>query len=106
MHCFTGSKNFAHKLIDLDCYFSASGIVTFKNSRELNDVFISIPNERILLETDSPYLSPEPKRGKVNEPSHIVHTLKHISKIKNETENKIAQITSKNFSKLFNVTLL
>ena len=106
MHCFTGSKNFAHKLMDLDCYFSASGIITFKKSKELNDVFISIPNDKILIETDSPYLSPEPNRGKVNEPSQIIYTLKHISKIKNETEENIALVTSNNFSRLFNVSIL
>ena len=105
MHCFTGSKEFAHKLLDIGCYFSASGIVTFKNSQELNEVFKSIPKEKILLETDSPYLSPEPNRGKVNEPSHIVHTLKHISKIKNETEENIASTTSNNFFKLFNINI-
>mgnify|MGYP002039700355 CR=1 FL=1 len=105
MHCFTGSKEFSHKLLDIGCYFSASGIVTFKKSQELNEVFKSIPKNKILLETDSPYLSPEPKRGKVNEPSHIIHTLKHISKIKNETEENIALATSNNFFKLFNIKI-
>ena len=61
--------------------------------------------KKIMLETDSPYLSPEPKRGKVNEPSHIIHTLKHISKIKNETEENIALATSNNFFKLFNIKI-
>ena len=103
MHCFTGSKEFAHKLLDLGCYFSASGIVTFKKSNELSDVFKSIPNDKILLETDSPYLSPEPLRGKINEPSHIIHTLKHIAKIKNDTESNISSITTSNFFKLFDM---
>ncbi len=105
MHCFTGSKEFAHKLLDIGCYFSASGIITFKNSQTLNEVFKSIPKNKILIETDSPYLSPEPNRGKVNEPSYILHTLKHISKIKNETEDNIALITSNNFFKLFNIKI-
>ena len=105
MHCFTGSKEFAKKLMNLDCYFSASGIVTFKKSKELNEVFMYIPKSKILLETDSPYLSPEPNRGKVNEPSQIIYTLKHISKIKNESEENMARMTSNNFSKLFNVTI-
>tara|TARA_Y100000590_G_scaffold452296_1_gene595222 strand:- start:127 stop:909 length:783 start_codon:yes stop_codon:yes gene_type:complete len=105
MHCFTGTKEFSHKLLDIGCYFSASGIITFKNSQELNEVFRSIPNNKILIETDSPYLSPEPNRGKVNEPSYIVHTLKHISKLKNETEENIALITSNNFFKLFNIKI-
>ena len=105
LHCFSGSKDFAHKLLNLDCFFSASGIVTFKKSYELNEVFKSIPKNKILLETDSPYLSPEPKRGKGNEPSHIVHILKHISKIRNETEQSIAASTSKNFFNLFNISI-
>ena len=103
MHCFTGSKDFAHKLLDIGCYFSASGIITFKKSKYLNDVFKSIPNNKILIETDSPYLSPEPIRGKVNDPSHIVYTLKHISKLKDESEENIASITSNNFFKLLNL---
>ena len=91
MHCFTGSKEFAHNLIDIDCYFSASGVITFKKSKELAETFKSIPNDKILVETDSPYLSPEPLRGKLNEPSHLVHTLKFIAKIKNQTEKEEPQ---------------
>ena len=103
MHCFTGSKEFAYKLLDLGCYFSASGIVTFKNSNNLKDVFKSLPSNRILLETDSPYLSPEPVRGKTNEPSNLVHTLKFISNIRNQSENELAENTTKNFFRLFNL---
>ena len=103
MHCFTGSKEFAHKLLDIGCYFSASGIITFKKSEELSDTFKSIPNEKILIETDSPYLSPEPHRGKSNEPSFIVHTLNYMSKIKNQKPDYIAKVTSNNFFKLFNI---
>ncbi|MDP6182169.1 MAG: TatD family hydrolase, partial [SAR86 cluster bacterium] len=71
MHCFTGSKDFAHKLLDIESYFSASGIITFKKNDQLVECFKSIPNDKILVETDSPYLSPEPLRGKSNEPSNI-----------------------------------
>jgi TatD DNase family protein len=106
MHCFTGSKEFAHKLLDIGCYFSASGIITFKKATELTETFKSIPNNKILIETDSPYLSPEPLRGKTNEPSHIIHTLKYISKIKKETEKSVASFTGHNFSKLFNLSHL
>lgn len=101
IHCFTGSKNFAHKLIDLGCYISASGVVTFKKSSELLNTFLSLPNNKILVETDSPYLSPEPLRGKPNEPSHIVHTVNVISKVKNINSEEFARITSSNFFKLF-----
>ena len=101
IHCFTGSKDFAHKLLDLGCYISASGIVTFKKSLELANTFKIIPNDRILVETDSPYLSPDPLRGKPNEPSHIIHTVKFLSKLKNLDENQLSEITTKNFFNLF-----
>ena len=101
IHCFTGSKSFAHKLIDLGCYISASGVVTFKKSKDLAETFLSLPNDRILVETDSPYLSPEPKRGKSNEPSNIIHTVEFLSKLKNININKFADITTTNFFRLF-----
>ena len=72
MHCFTGSKEFAEKLLSLNSYFSASGIITFKNSVDLQETFKSIPTENILIETDSPFLAPVPNRGKKNEPSKLV----------------------------------
>ena len=105
MHCFTGSKEFAHKLLDIGCYFSASGIVTFKNSKDLGETFKSIPKNRILIETDSPYLSPEPLRGKTNEPSHLIHTLKYMSKIRNEIEENFSFQTSENFINLFDLKI-
>lgn len=101
IHCFTGSKSFAHKLIDLGCYISASGIVTFKKSKELADTFAGLPIDKILTETDSPYLSPEPLRGKSNEPSHIVHTINFLSQMKNISPSEFASTTSKNFFDLF-----
>ncbi len=101
IHCFTGSKEFSNKLIDLGCYISASGIVTFKKSIELAETFKSIPIERILVETDAPYLSPEPLRGKSNEPSHLKHTVEFLSKIKNIDQNSFSDITTKNFFKVF-----
>ena len=101
IHCFTGSKDFAHNLLDLGCYISASGIVTFKNSTDLANTFKEIPNNRILVETDSPYLSPDPLRGKTNEPSHIIHTVKFLSKLKDLNTNDFSKITSENFFNLF-----
>tara|TARA_Y100001970_G_scaffold216640_1_gene265201 strand:- start:2492 stop:3268 length:777 start_codon:yes stop_codon:yes gene_type:complete len=103
MHCFTGSKDFAFKLLDIGCYFSASGIITFKKSSELSETFKSIPNNKILIETDAPYLSPEPLRGKSNEPSHIVYTLKYLSKIKNISDKSIENLISNNFFELFDI---
>ena len=101
IHCFTGTKNFAHKLVDLGCYISASGVVTFKKSTELADTFLSLPNDRILVETDSPYLSPEPLRGKSNEPSHIIHTVNFLANLKKIDFNKFAEITTSNFFNIF-----
>ena len=91
------------KLLDIGCYFSASGIVTFKKNNDLTETFKSIPNERILVETDSPYLSPEPLRGKTNEPKYIIHTINYIAKIKNQTKENIELFTTDNFFKLFNI---
>ena len=98
MHCFTGSKDFAKKLIDLNFYISVSGIITFKKAEELAAVVSSIPMENLLVETDSPYLAPMPFRGRDNEPSYIIHTIKRLS------EESIALNTSNNFMNLFNLT--
>ena len=101
IHCFTGSYEFAKKLLDLGAYISASGVVTFKKSKDLSETFKQIPSQSILVETDSPYLAPEPCRGKSNEPSFIVHTVKYLAKIKNMSYEKFASITTTNFYNLF-----
>ena len=102
MHCFTGSQNFANKLLDLGCYISVSGIITFQNSIELANTVSFIPIENLLVETDSPYLSPHPLRGKSNEPSYIVHTINKLSQIKNISKEDVIAYTTNNFKKLFN----
>ena len=102
MHCFTGSKNFAEKLLNFDTYFSASGIITFKNSTELQDTFKFLPLKKLLIETDSPYLSPEPNRGKKNEPSFVIHTAKKLAHIKDISSNDLIKKTTLNFENLFN----
>ena len=101
MHCFTGSFEFAKKLINLNSFFSASGIITFKNSLDLQNTFKSIPLERILIETDSPFLAPVPNRGKKNEPSFIDFTAAKLATIKDITKEDLIKITTKNFNKLF-----
>ena len=101
IHCFTGSKEFAFKLLDLGAYISASGVVTFKNSVDLANTFKELPNNRILVETDSPYLAPVPLRGKSNEPSYIIHTVKFLSKLKEISFEDFSKITTKNFFNLF-----
>tara|TARA_B100001250_G_scaffold396488_1_gene402527 strand:- start:101 stop:859 length:759 start_codon:yes stop_codon:yes gene_type:complete len=101
MHCFTGSKEFANKLMNLNTYFSASGIITFKNSLDLQETFKFIDKNRILIETDSPFLAPIPMRGKKNEPSFIKYTLEKLSQLKSIDFNELEEITNNNFDSLF-----
>ena len=101
MHCFTGSYGFAKKLLDLNCYFSASGIINFKNSSDLRETFAYIPNEKLIIETDSPFLAPTPMRGKKNEPSFIKFTLQKLAEIKKMKEENMDKVTTDNFNNLF-----
>jgi TatD DNase family protein len=101
IHCFTGSREFAFKMLDLNAYISASGVITFKKSSELAATFTDIPNNRILVETDAPYLAPVPLRGKTNEPSYIIHTVKFLSQLKKIPFEDFSKITSNNFFDLF-----
>ena len=101
MHCFTGTSDFAEKLMKFNTYFSASGIITFKNSINLQKTFKIIPEEKLLIETDSPFLAPEPMRGKKNEPSYIKYTLEKLAEIKSLNIKNLDNITSNNFNKLF-----
>jgi len=101
MHCFTGSKSFAEKLLTLNAFFSASGIITFKNSLDLQETFKFLPLDRILIETDSPFLAPVPKRGKKNEPAFIDYTAQKLADIKNISKSNLVNFTTDNFNKLF-----
>ena len=101
MHCFTGSQKFADKLLDLNAYFSASGIITFKNSLELQETFKNIPIDKLLIETDSPYLAPVPNRGKKNEPSFIKFTAEKLAHLKNITYDDLISKTTNNFEDIF-----
>ena len=103
MHCFTGSKKFAKKLLDFNTFFSASGIITFKNATELQKTFKTLPLDRILIETDSPFLAPVPNRGKKNEPSFLNFTAEKLAEIKGiektKLEKNIVSISQKIFIK-------
>ncbi len=101
MHCFTGSSVFANNLLNLNAYFSASGIITFKNSINLQNIFKNIPLDKLLIETDSPFLSPVPLRGKNNEPSFIIHTLKKLAYLRNIDIKNLDKVTTENFNRLF-----
>ncbi len=101
IHCFTASENFARKMLDLGLYISISGIITFKNSQELQSIVKYIPLDRLLIETDSPYLAPVPKRGKTNEPSYVQYVAQSIADLKGISFEECAKQTTKNFFTLF-----
>ena len=101
MHCFTGSTDFALNLVPLNAYFSASGIITFKKSVELQETFKKIPEDKLLIETDSPFLSPEPNRGKKNEPSFIKFTAQKLANLRGIELDKLILLTTNNFNTLF-----
>jgi len=101
MHCFTESLEVARAAIEMNFYISFSGIVTFKKALELKEVAKSIPLERMLIETDSPYLAPVPFRGKLNQPAYVKHVAEEIAKLRGITAEEVGEITSANFNKLF-----
>ncbi len=101
IHCFTGTREFAFKLLDIGAYISASGVVTFKKSLDLANTFKDLPNEKILVETDAPFLAPVPLRGKSNEPSYIIHTVKFLSELKKLSFEEFSNITTNYFFNLF-----
>ncbi len=101
IHCFTSTMELAKKVLDEGFYISFSGIITFKKVDDLIDVVKYVPLDRILVETDAPFLAPMPFRGKRNEPSFVTHTLKKIAEIKRKNVEDMAQITTDNFFNLF-----
>lgn len=103
MHCFTESLEVAEAAIAMGFYISFSGIVTFKSAKELQAVARAVPLERILIETDSPYLAPVPHRGKMNEPGFVKHVAEYLADLKGVPLTQIAQQTSDNFFNLFKV---
>ncbi len=101
IHCFTGSLDFAKNLLDLECLISFSGIITFKKSTDLRNVVKYVPMEKMLIETDSPYLSPDPFRGKSNEPANVKIVAENIALIKEISFEEVANLTTSNFNKFF-----
>ncbi len=104
-HCFTETAEVARAGLDLGFYISFSGILTFKNAQDLRDVAAFVPLDRILIETDSPYLAPAPHRGKTNNPSYVPFVAKQIADIKGLTVEAVAEATSHNFDQLFSAVL-
>mgnify|MGYP003385079350 FL=1 len=101
LHCFTESWEMASQALDLNYYISFSGIVTFKSAAELREVAKKVPLDRLLIETDSPYLAPVPYRGKKNEPKYVVEVAKCIAELRGLALEEVAEITSNNFDNLF-----
>jgi TatD DNase family protein len=104
MHCFTESWDVASAAMDLGFYISFSGIVSFKSAKDLRDVALRVPMERMLIETDSPYLAPVPHRGKRNEPSYVPHVAAAIAAVREINVETVGRATSQNFFSLFRVT--
>jgi TatD DNase family protein len=101
LHCFTEDIAMAKQALDLGFYISFSGIITFKNAQEIRDVMLQLPLDRILIETDSPYLAPLPYRGKTNQPAYVYYVAECIAELRGIAYEKVAQQTSENFFKLF-----
>ena len=101
LHCFTGSAALARKALDLGFYISISGIVTFKNARDLQEVAKTIPQDRLLVETDSPFLAPVPHRGQTCEPAFVADTAAFLSDLRDEPLDELAAATTSNFFRLF-----
>lgn len=102
MHCFTETWDVALQAMELNFYISFSGIVTFKNATQLKDVAQRVPLERLLIETDSPYLAPVPHRGKTNEPAFVKHVAEEIARLRGITVEEVGRASTDNFFRLFN----
>ncbi|MFM1908266.1 MAG: hypothetical protein RLZZ591_1943 [Pseudomonadota bacterium] len=103
-HCFTETEQVARAALDLGFYISFSGILTFKSAQDIRDVAAFVPLERMLIETDSPYLAPVPFRGKTNQPAFVQHVARQIGQIKGISPEEVGRVTSQNFEKLFKLT--
>ena len=103
MHCFTGGAEFAKKLLDIGAFISYSGIVTFKNAGSIRESMMATPSDRLIIETDAPFLAPIPMRGKQNEPAFVKYTAQFIAQERGVSLEEISRSTTKNFFSLFNI---
>ena len=101
VHCFTGGKAFAAQLLDRQLAISFSGIVTFRNADMLRESAAMVPDERLLIETDTPFLAPVPKRGQRNEPAFVTHVAECLAKVRGTTAERIAEVTRQNAEQMF-----
>jgi TatD DNase family protein len=104
LHCFSSTRKLAEAALEMGGYISFSGILTFPKSNELRQIAADVPLDRLLVETDSPYLAPVPFRGKRNEPAHTIHTAKVLSEVKGLTPEALAELTTRNFRLLYRKT--
>ena len=102
-HCYSGSAEFAKQLREKDCYFSIAGPVTYKNNKKAAGILAEIPLDRMLVETDAPFLTPEPFRGKRNDPSYIEHTVQKVAELKGLSFEEVAAVTSENAKRFFGI---
>ena len=103
MHCYSGSKEMMERFLKLGCYISFSGVVTFKNAKSVKEVASFVPLDKLLIETDDPYLTPHPFRGQKNQPAYVYYVAEEIARIKNLSVEEIAQITTNNAKKVFHL---
>jgi TatD DNase family protein len=101
LHCFSSGRDVAEKALELGMYVSLAGILTFKNAKDVQDIAADMPLDRLLVETDSPFLAPIPMRGKPNEPGYVIHTARKLAELKGISEQEIAEATTANFARLF-----
>jgi len=104
IHCFSGNLDFASRCIDIGLHISYTGVITYPNAKGLQDVVREIPIEKIFIETDSPYLAPQEKRGKENYPGYVKYIAQKIAELKNLTIEEVATVTSKNAEDFFTLT--
>ncbi|RYZ31689.1 MAG: LuxR family transcriptional regulator, partial [Sphingobacteriales bacterium] len=105
IHCFTASGAFADIALELGFYISISGIVTFKNAKDLQETAARLPLDRLLIETDAPFLAPVPHRGKTGEPAFVADTCRFLAGLRGQDADELAEVTRQNFHKLFAKTL-
>lgn len=105
LHCFTEDWAMAKRALDIGFYISISGIITFRNAEELREVVRKVPLDRLLVETDSPYLAPIPYRGKPNQPAYVRETCEYVATLKGVSTEELARITTENVQHLFNIKL-
>jgi len=101
LHCFTAGPDLARRGLALGGYISFSGVITFKSANALRDIALAVPSDRLLVETDAPYLAPEPMRGRTNEPAFVVHTAARVAALRGVRESEMARMTTENFFRLF-----